>query len=46
MVRKFTKLKVQEIFAYMKDNRIVIIFVLCLLLSRIHCVFFASRSEF
>lgn len=44
MVRKFTKSKVQEIFAYIKDNRIVIIFVLCLLLSRIHCILFSLHG--
>lgn len=44
MVQKSTKLKMQEILAYMKDNRIVILFVLCLILSRIHSILFSLHG--
>lgn len=44
MVQKSTKVKMQKILTYLKDNRIIIIFVLCLVVSRIHCVLFSLHG--
>ncbi|MDE5782255.1 MAG: glycosyltransferase family 39 protein [Lachnospiraceae bacterium] len=44
MVQKSIKVKMQKILTYLKDNRIVIIFVLCLILSRIHCILFSLHG--